>query len=104
MMVGTIPDSMSCDFYLSCILGTHDASESKGIKELPVEHEDGVRHVFTCSQERLMLSASNTVKVMDLLTEVQTHTLAGHTDRVSKQQQYLHISNYQLVNLSSALS
>ena len=30
-----------------------------------------------------MLSVSNTVKVMDLMTEVQTHTLAGHTDRVS---------------------
>ena len=53
------------------------------MKTLPVEHEQDIRHVFTCSQERLMLSASKTVKVMDLMTEVQTYTLAGHTDVVN---------------------
>ena len=61
-----------------------ETPKDKLMKKLPVEHEHDIRQVFTCSQERLLLSASNDVKVMDLMTEVHTYTLAGHTERVSK--------------------
>ena len=73
--------------------GDSETSDKLWMKELPVKHEQAVRHVFTCSQERLMLSVSNTVKVMDLMTEVQTHTLAGHTDRVSNHRLIVSFSN-----------
>ena len=49
-----------------------------------------------------MLSTSNTVKVMDLMTEVQTHTLAGHTDVVSNHR--LTFSIFNIVGKQSFIS